>query len=527
MCVEEAFVIAPRVNSQRLVDASATSLPPAVGEFVLRARGIVKSFGGQRVLNGLDLCLRQGEVVLLRGENGSGKTTLLNVLTGNLAPDRGVLEYSRNGAPLLRSFPSRPFGGLNLRNRFSPEFIASLGIGRSWQDVRLFKSQSLRDNIAVADLRAADISPLDPLVRPNSARRLDTEIYAAADSALQRLGLGERLHSSADMISLGQSKRVAIARAVAAGAKVLLLDEPLAGLDRKGIDDVVGMLSSLIAGSSLSLVIVEHAFSQVHLRELVTTDWYLENGNLISSNAAAGEFEFRRSTQAVEKWSWLKHAHADLIREPLPRGAKLTRVRSKVRRTGDGTAALDIDRLIVKRGPRVAVGLDDEGDATGFSLRVEAGEIALLEAPNGWGKSTLFDAICGNVDVAAGHLRIAGSNMTTAAPWLRRRAGLHGCASGALLFGELDVDETMQIAGVPGGNLEDLRRLRSKKLGNMSGGERQRVSVSIAIELARVQPGVLVLDEPLAMLDGNVAHEVVERLHSLRSAVLVLAPATS
>ena len=520
-------MFAPRVNSQRLADASATSLPPVVGKVVLRAKGIVKSFGGQRVLDGIDLCLREGEVVLLRGENGSGKTTLLNVLTGNLAPDRGVLEYNRNGAPLLRSFPSRPFGGLNLRDHFSPEFIASLGIGRSWQDVRLFKSQSLRDNIAVADLRAADISPLDPLVRPNIARRLDAEIYAAADSALRRLGLGERLHSSADMISLGQSKRVAIARAVAAGAKVLLLDEPLAGLDRQGINDVVGMLSSLVAESSLSLVIVEHAFSQVHLRELVTTDWRLEDGNLISSNAAAGEAASAGPMHAVEKWSWLKRADAGLLDEPLPRGAKWTRIRSKARQTGESTAALDIDRLIVKRGPRVAVGLDDEGDATGFSLRVEAGEIVLLQAPNGWGKSTLFDAICGNVDVAAGQLHIGGSNMTSSAPWLRRRAGLHGCGSGALLFGELDVDETKRIAGVPSGNLADLRGLRSKKLGDMSGGERQRVSVSIAIEMARVQPGVLVLDEPLAMLDGSTAHEVVERLYSLCSAILILTPATS
>lgn len=501
----------------------------AARDVVLRAQGIVKSLGGQRVLDGADLRLHRGEVVLLRGENGSGKTTLLNVLTGNLVPDAGEIEYDGHSGRVHRSFPRRPFGDLSLRDRFSPEFVAGLGIGRSWQDVRLFKSQTLRDNIAVADRRAAAGSPLDPLMRPSRARRLDREIYAASDAALLRLGLGDRIHSSADMISLGQSKRVAIARAVAAGARILLLDEPLAGLDRQGIDDVVELLTSLVEESALSLVIVEHVFSHVHLRDLITTHWYLENGKLIQSSADDEVSAAAHRVQAAEAsaWSKLIATDADVIDSSLPRGARLTQVRSKVRHGTNFAAALQVDGLVVRRGPRIALGLNDDGDTTGLSLRINAGEIALLQAPNGWGKSTLFEAICGHVDVTAGRVLFDGRDITAAAPWARRRAGLHACAATAPLFSSLDVDETLQVAGVPADRLGELSHLRSKKVGDMSGGERQRVSVSIALETARVQPGVLVLDEPLAMLDESVAHEVIERLRSLSGAVLVLAPSTN
>jgi len=254
--------------------------PEAKGCVQLRASGLKLAFGGQVVLDGVNLELRQGEVVLLRGENGSGKTTLLNILTGNLEPDSGTIDYLADGTPRTFSFPRRWWQDLNPWDHFRPEFVAKEGIGRTWQDVRLFGAQSLRDNIAVAEPGHPGENPLIALIAPGIAKRREVGLNQQADAMLTRLGLTGREESSADMVSLGQSKRVAIARAVAAGAKILFLDEPLAGLDRQGVTDVHAMLKSLVRDHDLTLVIVEHVFNQPHLHGLVTTDWLLQQGRI-------------------------------------------------------------------------------------------------------------------------------------------------------------------------------------------------------------------------------------------------------
>ena len=219
---------------------------PEESPVLLRALGLSKAFGGQVVLDNVGLELRQGEVVLLRGENGSGKTTLLNILTGNLEPDAGEIHYLADGSPRSYRFPRRWWQELNPFDHFTPEFVAREGIGRTWQDVRLFGSQTLRDNLAVATPGHPGENPLLALFAPHCAAGREAEINQTADAMLARLGLAGREDSSADKISLGQSKRIAIARAVLTDAKILFLDEPLAGLDRQGIDDLLALLQYLL-----------------------------------------------------------------------------------------------------------------------------------------------------------------------------------------------------------------------------------------------------------------------------------------
>src|ERR1051325_538880 len=113
----------------------------------LRASRLQKAFGGQVILDSVDLDLKQGEVVLLRGENGSGKTTLLNILTGNLEPDSGSVQFLADSTPRDYSFPRAWWQKLNPFDHFTPESVAQEGIGRTWQDVRLFGAQSLHDNL--------------------------------------------------------------------------------------------------------------------------------------------------------------------------------------------------------------------------------------------------------------------------------------------------------------------------------------------------------------------------------------------
>jgi ABC-type branched-subunit amino acid transport system ATPase component len=187
---------------------------------------------------------------------------------------------------------------------------------------------------------------------------------------------------------------------------------------------------------------------------------------------------------------------------------------------------LECNQIIVRRGARLAVGLDDQQQPAGFSLQIRSGEVLLLQAPNGWGKTTLFDAICGNEALSAGTLQIKGQDATTMPTWDRYEQGLSACQAGARLFGRLDVEEVSQLARLPEGCLHHLSHLKGKRLDEMSGGERQFVAVSIAIETARLRPGLLLLDEPLAMLDASAIRMVLDRLSTLSSAVLILMPAT-
>jgi ABC-type branched-subunit amino acid transport system ATPase component len=478
--------------------AIPVSFPERTAPILLRAQGLSKAFGGQIILDSVNLELRQGEVVLLQGENGSGKTTLLNILTGNLEPDAGTIEYLADGTPRTYSFPRVWRQELNPFDHFTPEYVAREGIGRTWQDVRLFGAQSLHDNIAVAVPGHPGENPVLALLAPGRSTKRETAIAAQADAMLAQLGLAERASSSADKISLGQSKRIAMARAIAGGARILFLDEPLAGLDRQGISDVLAFLESLVDNNTVTLVIVEHVFNQPYLRRLVTTDWILAEGRLAVLQPQNTAPNPRPQTVSRPPWfSLLAGDDAEMIDEVLPRGAVLTRIRRPDRFQGPSRPILEISGLVVKRGTRTVLGLDENGDPTGLNLTLYEGEMIILQAPNGWGKSTLLDAIAGIIPVSAGEIRLDGTVLDHLPTWERVRKGLRALASDQNTFPSLRVKEVMQLVGNPDG-VSEFKSLADRICSSLSGGERQRVA------LFAIPPGkVGIYDEPFSALDRN------------------------
>lgn len=498
---------------------------------LLRASGLRKSFGGQVVLDGINLELRQGDVVLLRGENGSGKTTLLNILTGNLEPDVGTIDYLADGTPRSYSFPRRWWQELNPFDHFTPEFVAREGIGRTWQDVRLFGAQSLRDNISVAEPGHPGENPLIALIAPGYGNRREADLNRQADAMLARLGLAGREESSADMISLGQSKRVAIARAVAAGAKILFLDEPLAGLDHQGITDVLEFLKSLVRDHSLTLVVVEHVFNFVHLHDLVNVHWMLEKGKIKADRAEpipqVDSIDGIPVTIAAPSWfSQLAGSPEHATSERLPRGATLTRILRPDRWKPEAIPVLKIEGLIVNRGARTVIGLDEHGDPNGFDLTLHEGEIAILQAPNGWGKSTLFDAICGNTPTSDGSIVLNGSTVQATPTWVRAQAGLVASPSAAKLFPSLKVSEVARLAPHSHSSASGSIPFAQRTISSLSGGEKQRTLLRMALPDSG-KPQLVLLDEPFAMLDDNATHHVVDTLSQMQPnhTILILIPA--
>ena len=510
---------------------SREGLKPLAGRRnVLRIQGLRKSFDGQVVLNGATADLREGEVVLLRGDNGSGKTTLLNILSGNLEPDAGSIHLAANGTTEHFEFPRRWWQNLNPFDHFTPERVAREGVGRTWQDVRLFGSQTLRDNIAVATPGHLGENPILALLAPNRGARREGDINREAHALLARLGLNGRDDSSADMISLGQSKRVAIARAVAAGARILFLDEPLAGLDRQGIIDVIAFLKSLARERNLTLVIVEHVSNQSHLDGLVTTDWLLEGGKLHRNGTVSRNLQAGTSGQRlplVNRPAWfdlLAGDGAEVIDESLPCGAFLTRIRRPDRFQSLVKPALEIRDLVVKRGLRTITGLDGNGNATGFHLAIYKGEIAILQAPNGWGKSTLFAAICGLLPASSGSIYLDGQSLDGLPAWQRADRGLRALPSDRHTFAGLNVNDYLSLAGVPDHSQTHEGTLH-RSCSSLSGGERQWIAF-LGMIAATGQPSQFVMDEPFAAFDRKAIEQAIKTIRDLPSAsILILAPA--
>src|SRR5438132_470245 len=125
-----------------------------------RVEGLYHSYDGHDVLNGVSLELRRGEVILLRGDNGSGKTTLLNILSGHVVPDAGSIHLSVNGIREEFRFPQTMWQRLNPFNHFAPERIARAGLCRTWQELRLFSTLDVQNNLAVAHPGQSGENPL-------------------------------------------------------------------------------------------------------------------------------------------------------------------------------------------------------------------------------------------------------------------------------------------------------------------------------------------------------------------------------
>jgi ABC-type multidrug transport system ATPase subunit/CheY-like chemotaxis protein len=469
----------------------------AFGPVVLRIQDLRLAFGGNTVLSDVNGELRQGEVVLLMGPNGAGKSTLINALTGNISPDSGCIEYMIDDKTQRYSFPIRWWKSISLWNPFRPEFLARLGVGRSWQEVRLFESLSLKDNLLVASQSGVDDSPLAALGFGVAER--------SKSEALPSLGVEEFGQLKASKASLARSKQVAIARAIAAGAKVLFLDEPLSGIDRNGIVKMIEYLKSLIDEHRLTLVIIDHEFNWRHLLPLVTTSWELVEGKLTCQPAE--RVSAKRTLDTRDDWvQALIDAGDEVVEQDLPAGAKLTHVR--ISQSGTRLPALEVKGLKVTVGKRA---LFEDENFSFLSFTLNSGEISILEAPNGWGKTTLMRVLAGLQTPSSGMWSVSGVERPNPR-WIN-------CVpASAQLFPSLSVRETASVAGRP--VPKRYEGMATRLCSSLSGGERQR----LALSLATPKP-LNVYDEPLNGLDSwqDFVKSCIEQAQSNQT-VLVLVP---
>jgi len=210
---------------------------------VLELDQVCLSFGGLRALHNLDLHVGEHEIVSMIGPNGAGKSTVFNVITGIYEPG-GDIRF--NGQSIVGRPPNR---------------ITQLGIARTFQSLRLFLNMSVKENVKAATYGTTHATPIESILRLPRARREEREIDELAESVLGFFGerlLGYRFNQPAYVLSYANRRRLEIARAMATGARLLLLDEPAAGMNPRETHEITELIGRLRTERGYTILVIEH-----------------------------------------------------------------------------------------------------------------------------------------------------------------------------------------------------------------------------------------------------------------------------
>ena len=241
----------PRGAPRRDDDRAAAGAPRReargdrlMAEKLLELRGVSMAFGGLAVVSGLDLHVDEGEIVSVIGPNGAGKTTLFNLITGIYEPTDGDIL----------------FAGESIKG-LDPHRITHKGIARTFQTLRLFLNMTVRENVMAAAYGHTSAGPARSIFRTPGQRREEREIRALAEKRLAFFGerlMGYRWDQPAYSLSYANRRRLEIARATATNPRLLLLDEPAAGMNPKETQEITDLIGKLRTEGGYTILVIEH-----------------------------------------------------------------------------------------------------------------------------------------------------------------------------------------------------------------------------------------------------------------------------
>jgi branched-chain amino acid transport system ATP-binding protein len=208
---------------------------------LLQIVNLNKVFGGLRAVSSFDLSVNQGELVGLIGPNGAGKTTVFNIVTGVYMPTSGQII-----------FENQEIGGL------APHEVTQMGIARTFQNIRLFPSLSVLDNVRIAYHHHAGYGVGESILRPRSFYKMERELTEQAQEFLAVFNLHTRQDEIARNLPYGEQRRLEIARALASNPRLLLLDEPAAGMNPNEISRLMELIHFIRDRFQLTILLIEH-----------------------------------------------------------------------------------------------------------------------------------------------------------------------------------------------------------------------------------------------------------------------------
>ena len=256
-----------------------------MADSILRVENITMQFGGVVAVDNLSLEVNQGEIVSLIGPNGAGKTTAFNVITGVYSPTNGAVYFSDK-----KEVETHPQGKMkaaykgqnpdlykNMKTP-NPDHITKLGVARTFQNIRLWKSQTVFENVLIAKHLRRTSNLLTAALHLNHAE--EKRMRKETDELLEMLNLQDVRDELATSLPYGQQRRLEIARAMATNPKLLLLDEPAAGMNPQETNELTAFISQIRKDFGLSILMIEHHMDLV--MDISDRIYVLDFGRLIA-----------------------------------------------------------------------------------------------------------------------------------------------------------------------------------------------------------------------------------------------------
>jgi len=477
---------------------------------LLRLDSVQRHFGGVHAVDGVTLEVEKGSIQGLIGPNGAGKTTLVNVITGYVPFESGNAWLESDQ---LKGLPAHR--------------IAGLGVARTFQNIRLFKDLSAAENVVVgmhsrrSDDTLAQLGTL-PVFRRDQRARLN-EAHRLMETA--GLDPGEVGSRAAGTLPYGDQRRLEIARALALQPRLLILDEPAAGMnpsEKQGIRELIERLNQ----DGLTILLIDHDMQLVMgvCKRVAVLNFgrKIADGTPEEVSTDAGVIKAYLGTGSEREVS------------SAPGATGVEEVAEVIQASGGkaaaepATAILDVHELSVSYGSVNAV--------RAASLRVAAGEVVALIGANGAGKTTILSALSGLVRPSSGTAVFDGLDLITAKPSAIVRHGLIHVPEGREIFGRQTVLENLELAmwarrdRAAAGNqiaavmkrFPILGERKNMRAGTLSGGEAQMLAIARGL-LAK--PRLLLLDEPSLGLAPQMVDEVfsaIEEIHQDGTTILLV-----
>jgi ABC-type branched-subunit amino acid transport system ATPase component len=478
---------------------------------LLRLDKVQRHFGGVRAVDGVSLEVEQGSIQGLIGPNGAGKTTLVNVITGYVPFQSG---HAWLQADEVTGLPAHR--------------IAALGVSRTFQNIRLFKDLTALENVVVGmhtrrrDDTLAQLGTL-PMFRRDQRGRLDEARRLMETVGLAAKDIGGR---AAGTLPYGDQRRLEIARALALRPRLLILDEPAAGMnpsEKHGIRELIERLNQ----DGLTILLIDHDMRLV--MGVCQRVAVLDFGRKIAEGTPD-----EVSTDASVIKAYLG-TRGDKEVASAPGAAAVGEAEEELEAAGGGSAAepqqaiLEVKNLTVSYGAVTAV--------RGASLRVAAGEVVALIGANGAGKSTILNTLSGLIRPDSGSAVFDGLDLTTADSSAIVRRGLVQVPEGREILARQSVLENLELAtwgrrrnaAATRQEIEAVMKRfpilgerRALRAGTLSGGEQQMLAIARGL-LAR--PRLLLLDEPSLGLAPQMVDEVfsaIEEIHREGTTILLV-----